>query len=252
MLIPLSWPLLQRSDKKNWQWFGLLLALLLSLAYKLEAGWLAGLLSAPWIFFSLRLQLLIWQQKDHSHYHRFASLYLTIGAVWCLADRANVQPIGFEPIIVLLSAAHFHYAGFLLLLITCYLLKEDKNSYAKISGSLVLAGVPLVAIGITLSQFGSPLYIESVAASIMAFGGMGVATAYTLKIRKKNFFPIGLCHLVGGLCLFIGMILALLYAWRAQSLFPFLTIPWMYSVHGTLNVLGTGLLVFSIFIDKKN
>jgi hypothetical protein len=55
--------------------------------------------------------------------------------------------------------------------------------------------------------------------------------------RQSTGWPRFLFSL-GGLALAMGMGLALLYGWRYVFPFPFLSIPWMYTVHGSLNSLG--------------
>jgi hypothetical protein len=39
-------------------------------------------------------------------------LYLPIGGAWLVASRLGIQPLGFGDTIVLLTAVHFHFAGF--------------------------------------------------------------------------------------------------------------------------------------------
>ena len=41
-----------------------------------------------------------------------------VGAGWAFLDRAALQPLHFAPIVVLLTAVHFHHAGFALPLLT--------------------------------------------------------------------------------------------------------------------------------------
>ena len=41
-------------------------------------------------------------------------VYLAVGGVWTVIARAGLRPLGFPDLIVLLTAVHFHYAGFAL------------------------------------------------------------------------------------------------------------------------------------------
>ena len=44
-------------------------------------------------------------------------LYLAVGGTWTVIARAGLRPLGFPDLIVLLTAVHFHYAGFALLVL---------------------------------------------------------------------------------------------------------------------------------------
>jgi hypothetical protein len=41
-----------------------------------------------------------------------ALVYWPVGCLWLVISRAGVNPLGFSDDIVLLTAVHFHYAGF--------------------------------------------------------------------------------------------------------------------------------------------
>jgi Ca2+/H+ antiporter len=110
-------------------------------------------------------------------------------------------------------------------------------------GQLVLLGIPLTAIGITLSSQGLALWVESVAATVMATGGLLVGISYAiLGIKSRSQF-YGIAWLAGGISLCCGMLLAFLYGWHLHLQLNWLTIPWMYAVHGSLNVLSLGMLL---------
>jgi hypothetical protein len=47
-----------------------------------------------------------------------AMIYLPVGAVWLIMSRLGIQPLGFGDTIVLLTAVHFHFAGFAAPLLT--------------------------------------------------------------------------------------------------------------------------------------
>jgi len=71
-----------------------------------------------------------------------------------------------------------------------------------------------------------------------------------LAFKNKNLL-IKVLWTIAGFSLLCGMTLALLYGWRAHHSLTFLTIPWMYAVHGTLNAVGfaiPALLGWSILV----
>ena len=45
-----------------------------------------------------------------------ATGFLFVGAAFALADRADLRPFDFSATIILLTAVHFHFAGFALVL----------------------------------------------------------------------------------------------------------------------------------------
>src|SRR5205823_4251728 len=80
-------------------------------------------------------------------------LLLPVGALWLLATRAAIAPLGFQEPIVMFTAAHFHFAGFAApLILGCvgrFLYGTDRPPRAYVVAVIaVCAGVPLTAIGI--------------------------------------------------------------------------------------------------------
>jgi len=250
LLIPLAYPLIKPSQSFSPSLlFG---GLAFGISYLLPLGYWAAGLALVWLLCTL---LLAWNQIHHyrqqqkesgtSYAGLAAFLYLPIAAAWALADRLGLQPMGFQSTIVLLTAVHFHYAGFLLLVVGHRILTFSPLAY-KISWDLLLVvGVPLVALGITLSQWNGPAWIETLSATVMAIGGLGVALLHLRRSRQIQSAIVRWAWRVGALCLSIGMCLAVAYGWRPFFPLDFLSIPWMYAVHGTLNFFGVGLLVIA-------
>lgn len=226
---------------------GVLAASCLLAAHLLPPEMPQALLAVPWLFFSLYLLTIVyrkWQLEEQVDplfwILRFgAAIYLVIGAMWALADRSGLQPIGFDPLIVLLTAVHFHYAGFALLWAASRVLKECTKKWERYWLSSVVLGVPLTAIGITASHWQwSPVW-EMAAAVSMATAGVMVGWVYLrLGFSRKARIQSRALWAIAGLSLISGMILAALYGLRYLWPLPWLSIPWMYTVHGTLNSLG--------------
>ncbi len=167
-----------------------------------------------------------------------ASLYLPVGSLWALADQLRIQPLGFSGIIVLLTAVHFHFAGFALPWLTGRLLAFGPSGRLEKTCALgVIAGVPLVAIGITSSQLSLPWFIETAAATILALSAVGIAQGYLIWSRQVPV-PSRICFVLGGTALALGMFLALLYGWRYVFPLQWITIPSMIAMHGSLNSWG--------------
>ena len=85
----------------------------------LPPGDLAALLTLPWLAFTALVAL---SGLTRLLAHRFSSaaeiclaaglLYLPVGGIWLTLSRYGASPLGFGDTIVLLTAVHFHYAGY--------------------------------------------------------------------------------------------------------------------------------------------
>jgi hypothetical protein len=173
-----------------------------------------------------------------------ALMFSLVGGLWTLADRLGIRPLGFDPSIVALTAVHFHYAGVLLPLFTGLTARQMPESrfVARAAVGVVL-GVPAVAVGITFSQLGWGFGLETAAGLALALAGAIVAIMHVRLATEPEFTPTTRALLaVAGVALFFGMVFAALYAIRFQaSPLPWLAIPQMRAIHGTLNALGFGL-----------
>lgn len=227
-------------------------ALAFTAAFYLVPGWLASILAGTWLVYTAVLFLQALQFRQQLSIYQIASLlFLVVGAAWSLADRMAFQPMGFDSIIVLLTGAHFHYAGFALVILCDIMKKRQPSIFKKWVGLLVLAGIPAVALGITGSHFNWPVWVEAGAGLVMVGGGIGLAYLHLLVALKTRKPIIRLLFLLGALALFAAMVLAGLYAVRAYFALPWLSIPWMYAVHGTLNTFGTSLVLFLAWCFQK-
>ena len=225
--------------------FSFISALLLLLAaYCLPAGVTAAVLGIPWLLFVVALALhVIRHQQQFPLAWILACCFLPVAAAWMFADRLGWQPLGFDPLIVLLTGIHFHYAGFALASVAALLPASKAQSY--LSWGL-LPGVAGVAIGITNTQLGGPAVVEIVGVTTMVAVGIGIATLQVRHAWLSQLPPIPrLLLTLGGIALAGGLSLALLYGWRFHYQWNWLTIPWMYATHGLLNSLGFSLLSFT-------
>jgi hypothetical protein len=168
--------------------------------------------------------------------------FLTNAAAWLVFDRFDYQPFGFTAWIILLTGAHFHYAGFALTLSLALLLMENPdNKWAKVASLGVLWGVVLTATGITTTQLGYTHFIETIAGVWMSTAAFLSGIAFLLRGLSERSNARYL-FIIGAICLLLAMILAFLYALRMVLPMPFLSIPTMQAVHGSLNALGFGTL----------
>jgi hypothetical protein len=166
---------------------------------------------------------------------------------------------------------HFHFAGLLLPifagLATRYFPFSRMASLAAIG---VVLGVPAVAVGITTTQLGVGPAIEAAAGCGLAVAGALVAILHVrialdlpalLRAEQSGAFGVvrketasgaamassrlpitRALFAVTGVSLFFGVALAAIYASRAfVTPLPWLDVPWMRALHGTVNALGFGV-----------
>lgn len=254
VLAPLLFEVVGRGETRSLPWarrLQLPAALALVVAFRLEAGVGAAVAVAPWAGVLLLVaveggrRMLSAGERAAARWCREAGLvFAAVGAAWLLADRAGLRPLGFSEDIVLLTAVHFHYAGLILpVLAGEALARWGRRKAANVIAAGVVAGVPAVAVGITAAQRGVDWQVEMVAALLMAVSGAAVAGVH-LALGLQGRWPVGVrCLWVAAGCsLAAGMALAALYGLRGLvAPWPWLDIPWMRALHGSVNALGFGL-----------
>lgn len=212
-------------------------ALCLFVSLWLPRGTIAALLGVPWLLVTLLIATeglrRLWRDLYGAWPRRCRQLgmvQLVVGGAWTVADRWGLRPLGFDPLVVILTAAHFHYAGFILPLITGWSAERRPGWLGALAAVGVSAGVPLVAIGITVTQLTANHRLETVAALLTALsaslaGWLQLAAA---RSRRREFVLAA----ISSSCLWFAMLLAALYGLRAASL------PVLLSLHATANALG--------------
>lgn len=248
-LVPTGLQLLQLPQSR---WY-LLPAIGLVSAYLFFPNEYAPILALPYLLFATWLtvrefsNLLVFKKFELLQWVRLAALaYWATGAAWALCFLADIRPLGFDPVIVGLTAAHFHVAGFVLAVVVYCLLSDAPSLTNKLLGWATLAGMPLVATGITLTKLGfSPIFEW---ASALGFVGFALAVVWQhIRLFSQKNHPLvsRRLWLGGAICLLIGGVLASLYAIRFSFPMDWINIPNMKIWHGTLNAVGFGWLVLN-------
>ena len=227
-------------------------ASLLAWACVLPAGGPAALAALPWIAVCGLIAAAGWLRATRRGVRRslgrlcgdVALLFLGVGGAWAFADRAGYRPLNFDPAIVALTAVHFHFAGLLLPLLAGLVVRFFPDSrFASRAAVGVVLGVPAVAVGITTTQLGWGPSFEAAAGCGLALAGMAVAILHVrLGTERVGPWPVRALFIVAGVSLFFGMTLAGLYAMRSIAApLPWLGMPWMHALHGSVNAFGFGL-----------
>ncbi len=175
-------------------------------------------------------------------------LYLPVGSIWLLFARAEIAPLDFPALIVVLTAAHFHFAGFAAPLITGLTGRtlDASRSIARrayqISAWAVIIGPPLIAIGITVSQLFGDRNLEVACAFILALGLLVLSVVLIVAVGPKLNNKLAWFLLtIAGLSLVTTMVLACTYALGQFVGIDFVHIPLMARTHGVINVFGFSL-----------
>ncbi len=248
-LVPTGLALLGR-EQPWWYW---ILAAGVCAGYLIFPNPIAGFGILPYLFLAAWLtvrelaDLFVYPKFELKNWVRMAALgYWATGAAWSVFFLGDVRPLGFDPVIVGLTAAHFHVAGFVLAVVVYCLLSEMPDATNRLLGWGVLAGMPLVAAGITATKLGYSPVFEWVSALAFVALALGVIGQQMHLVFQKKYPPAArLLWLGGAVCLLAGGVLASLYALRFSWPIAWVNIPNMKIWHGTLNTVGFGALVLN-------
>jgi hypothetical protein len=263
VFVPIGFSLLNDLFKKlDWVLkFAPIAAIPLIIAFHLPPSVKTAVLTIPWVLISI---IVFFKSVEHLRLKPFVSemtftaaqMFLPVGAFSALFDRLGWQPLGFDAAIILLTAIHFHYAGFIFTLL-CGLLAHDTPSVTnRLTCWLVIVSVPITAMGITIAQVYHNYIVEAVSAVTVAVAGYLCAFGHMqLAFKNKTSAKvIRLLWLIVSISLFFTMTLAILYAIRPCFPLDFINIPMMRSLHGTANafgVAGAGVLSWRLFLNKN-
>jgi hypothetical protein len=219
-------------------------AALVVISFLSRTGIAAALLVVPWLLLGawcgviglLRLRRDVVRRMDEMCLH-VALVYWPIGCLWLVISRLGVNPLGFPDDIVLLTAVHFHYAGFAALTMLGMTGKFAEGMLYRAAAWGAIAGIPALALGITFSAS-----LECAAALLLALSLVSAAgiTAFVVLPRVVNrtarvMLAVSVASLVA------AMVFAGIYALGKYNGRDWLDIPEMAAVHGVINALGFSL-----------
>jgi hypothetical protein len=234
-------------------WPALVAALPLLGAFALPPGPLAALFVVPWLALAVG-GLLAAVLHGLAHFpsilrpDRWGDLgvdvalgFWAVGAVFTIIDRLGVDT-GFSPAIVLLTATHFHFAGFGLLGLASLLARSRPWLRAPVAGLIV--GIPLTALGFVLRSDA----INAVGALVVGLSGIGVGIGLLTDAARGTS---RLATRAAGAALLVGMPLGI--AWSLAILVggTILDLDTMVRTHGVLNATAVLLGVAAYRADAS-
>jgi hypothetical protein len=221
--------------------------LAVSMAFWLRPGRIAAALSVAWLAFCIALAAVRcarMRKRSHSTCSLLVDLAhadLVLGAVWLVASRAGIRPMGFQEPIILLTAVHFHYSGFATALIAAATWSEFEIKQMRLPGLHTLAWlVALLPFVLAAGFVFSPALRFTAAVSLSA---CVTSLALILWWVARDWSTVPKIFLrLACLAAVLAFSLAGLYAFSEYFRKEWITIPGMAKSHGLLNGLGFVLL----------
>lgn len=253
VVVPLALDLASTPDRHgkhclSWRvakWLQPVAAILLVASLLLPRGLSAGLLALPWLAVAIAIACFgLWRflPRGLVPFEEIcidaALLYLPIGGTWLVASRTGSPLLGFEEPIALLTAVHFHYAGFAAPLIAGLVGRVLPYEGVllptyRVAAASVMLGPALLAIGTTVSPA-----LEVIAAFLLAFGVLTLSLVSLLGIVRTLPPMARPLLIVAAIALPASMALACIYAageWLGR---PLVTLQTMGLFHGAANAFG--------------
>ena len=227
------------------RWGSLIAALPLVIAFSLTPGPLAAAFTLPWLGLALigtaaairhglaHLPSILLPRHLPDLGIDVALGFWSVGATFALMDRLGVDT-GFSPVIVLLTATHFHFAGFGLLAVASLL--AASRPWLRVSVLGLMIGIPLTALGFILSS--NP--INAVGALVVGSSGIGVGIALLTKHVEVRADWLSR---TAGLALLVGMPMGIAWSLAILTGQSFLDLDTMVRTHGALNSMAVLLAV---------
>lgn len=235
--------------------------LVLVVAYLRPSGVLAAALAVPWLAVALLAAgAALADALDALHVGRawrpgvrhgtwFALGALSVAAGNAVADRLGVRPFDFAPIIVLLTAVHFTFAGFALVLVGTLAHAARPARPTAMAVGTVIVGIPVTAVG-----FLGVAIAALIGAVLVAAGGLGIGVALLRESRPadRRSTAARWCTRLAGASLLVSMPLAIAYAVGTFAHSAWLDLPTMARTHGAINVLGFALpAMVALALDRR-
>jgi YndJ-like protein len=260
VIVPLGLALVATADREGRHSLPYRLALLLQpfgaiavvVSLFLEQGWLAALFASLWLVVTALVALFgLWRLlprglRPAEEVSIDAGLiYLLVGGGWLVMSRLGAEPLGFGDTIVLLTAVHFHFAGFTAPILAGLAGRTisqhgPPRKLFLVAVVLIISGPPFVAAGITFSPM-----LALIGAAIISLGLVLLGLiVVTWVLRALPSWTVRILLGVSALSSFFAMPLACAYAYSIVARKLIVDIPQMAMTHGVINAFGFALCGF--------
>jgi hypothetical protein len=228
------------------RWVQLPAAVLVMISFLILPGRGGAALALPWLGFGCFagacgfVSLIRGGYKSLQTSCMIASfVYLPVGCAWLVASRYGLTPMNFQEPIVLLTAVHFHFAGFAapLLARATESFIQKKGIVARRIFGIVSAGV-LTGPGMLAAGFIIGPRMKLMAAILVASSEIGLALIFLSVIRALRPRIAQVLIGVSMASILFAMILAAIWAVGEFPLQPFVHLDEMARFHGAANALG--------------
>jgi YndJ-like protein len=215
---------------------------------------IAGL-AVVWLTFVIFLALGRFWRVLRTRSHTFDELcallafaYLAVGAAWFVASRLGWHPMDFREPIVLLTAVHFHYAGFAAAILVRALRRLLKAGFVHtllypVAAAGALGGPALLAAGFVIGPT-----LKLAAALLVALGEITLAACFIAAVPAVTEASARILLFVSAASVAVAMCLAALWAFGEFPHQPFLDIARMAEWHGSLNAFGFTFCGLAAFV----
>ena len=224
-------------------------ALPLLIAFALPAGPAGAAFALPWLVFCLtvacaaawhglvRLPGILDPRRGVELGAYLALAFLAAGAAFLLSDRLGFRPLNISTAIILLTATHFHFAGFGLMTVACLLGRRRPALRGPILG--LAFGIPFTAVGFVLASDA----LNALGASVVGLSGLGVAAAL---LTTPDDGPHRWLQRAAGTAMSIGFPMGIAWAWSIWLGIGFIDLDLMVRTHGVLNASGVLIATFAL------
>lgn len=242
---------IHRTAFVSWEVLLFICTALVPVSFLLSTGNLAAMLVSGWAvlsfvlgWFGMRRILSRGLIRSYEVAIDIGVMCLPVAGCWLVASRAGATPLGFHEPIVLLTAVHFSFTGFLALTLigiagrtlsrTTRLLR---SAYACIV-FLIILSIPMVALGIAVSPLLEMVGVVLTAGSLLWYAGV----ALVALVPRLSGVAVRLFLTLSSLSLLGAMVLAIGYGVSEYVEYPHVDIPTMVEFHGPLNAYGFVLM----------
>ena len=216
------------------------------LSFLFEPGLIAGSLASGWLIVNALIALFgLWRILQRGLFPveeiclDAGLLYVPVAGVSLVISRLGIQAFGFGDTIILLTAVHFHFAGFAAPIIAGTAgrqlrIQKHPRGLFRLAAAGIIGSMPLVAIGIIFSPllaFVGAILI-TVGLTLLAFLTMGWVLPSIESVPKQLLLTISSLSSAAAMCL------ASLYAYSIVAKTLILDIPTMAMTHGVTNAFG--------------